>query len=83
MDGVEKMVQELVQDLDRQENESHQRFQNLEDMIHGLTGWWRKRLQQENWMMMIIQSQTEAMGGTERMIESVLHLHQDGGNWFI
>jgi len=37
MDGVERMVQEMAQDQDRQENEAHQRFQRLEDMIRGLT----------------------------------------------
>jgi len=37
MDGVERMVQEMVQDRDRHENETHQRFQRLEDMIRGLT----------------------------------------------
>jgi len=37
MDGVERMVQEMAQDRDRQENEAHQRFQRLEDMIRGLT----------------------------------------------
>jgi len=36
MDGVERMIQEMAQDRDRQENEAHQRFQRLEDMIRGL-----------------------------------------------
>lgn len=36
MDGLEKMVQELVQDRDRAENQCHERFQGLYDLIRGL-----------------------------------------------
>ncbi|XP_014522130.1 uncharacterized protein LOC106778660 [Vigna radiata var. radiata] len=37
LDVVDKMLQELIQDKDRQENQFHERFQRLEDMIKGLT----------------------------------------------
>ncbi|WVZ14135.1 hypothetical protein V8G54_011701 [Vigna mungo] len=37
LDVVDKMMQELIQDKDRHENQSHERFQRLEDMIWGLT----------------------------------------------
>ncbi|WVZ19999.1 hypothetical protein V8G54_007321 [Vigna mungo] len=37
MDTVKKMMQELVQDRNCQENEYHGRFRCLEDMIRGLT----------------------------------------------
>lgn len=33
---MEKRVQDLVQDHDKSENEKHERFQRLEDMIRGL-----------------------------------------------
>ena len=32
IDGLEKIVQELVQDHDNSENEQHERFQRLEDI---------------------------------------------------
>ncbi|WVZ14456.1 hypothetical protein V8G54_012022 [Vigna mungo] len=37
LDIVDKMLQKLIQDKDRQENQSHERFQRLEDMIRDLT----------------------------------------------
>ncbi|XP_022637052.1 uncharacterized protein LOC111241703 [Vigna radiata var. radiata] len=37
LDIVDKMLQELIQDKERQENQPHERFQRLEDMIRGLT----------------------------------------------
>jgi len=37
IDGLERMIQDLVQDQGNNENEQHERFQRLEDMIKGLT----------------------------------------------
>jgi len=37
IDGLERMIQDLVQDQGKNENEQHERFQRLEDMIKGLT----------------------------------------------
>ncbi|XP_022632756.1 uncharacterized protein LOC111240932 [Vigna radiata var. radiata] len=36
LDVVDKTLQDLIQDRDKQENQSHERFQRLEDMIRGL-----------------------------------------------
>lgn len=37
MDTMEKIMQEIMQDRDKQENGYHKLFQQLEDLIQGLT----------------------------------------------
>jgi len=51
IDGLERMIQDLVQDQGKNENEQHERFQRPEDMIKGLTVVVEKLLMTILWSM--------------------------------
>ena len=38
LDGLEKLLQEMAQDRDKTDNENHDRFQRIEDLLRGVSG---------------------------------------------